>query len=230
MIEVRHIFKSYGKQDVLKDISFALQKGEVTAFLGANGAGKTTTMNIMCGILAPDRGNVLIEGKDIFENPLATKQKIGYLPEDNPLYMDMYVDEYLEYVALLYNFSKKKIRQVVDEAIESVELTKEYKKKIGALSQGNKQRVGLAQVLVHDPEVLILDEPTTGLDPSQQFKINTLIRNIGRSKAILFSSHRIDDVEGVASRYLLIKDGVLLLEEPIEKLDSIKEHFYTTVL
>jgi len=225
MIEVKDIKKSYGKNEVLHGISFILQKGEITAFLGANGAGKTTTMNILAGIIPATSGNILIDGVNMEDNPVQLKKRIGYLPEDNPLYQNMYVREYLEYVARIY-LAKAEIKEKVQETIEKVGLTAEYKKKIGALSHGNKQRVGLGQAIIHDPEILILDEPATGLDPTQQMKLNNLIKEWGQSKIILFSSHRLDDVSDIASRYLVIKDGNLILDEKADQIESIKEYFY----
>lgn len=227
MIKLINISKSFGKQEVLHDISFSLKKGEVTAFLGVNGVGKTTTMNIMTGIMMADKGRVLVDDVDLLNQPIEIKKKIGYLPENNPLYGDMYVREYLEYVAKIY-LGKLATKECVDNIIECVDLKDKCNKKIQTLSHGNKQRVGLGQALIHDPEILILDEPTNGLDPNQQFKINNLIREIGKSKVVLFSSHRLDDVADVASRYLLLKNGSLVLDEPAMNINSIKEYFYTT--
>jgi len=226
MVEVCNISKSFGKQKVLHDISFTLKKGEVTAFLGVNGAGKTTTMNIIAGVFSADTGEVKIDALNVENNPVAYKSKIGYLPEDNPLYEDMYVREYLEYVAKIYNH-KENLQAKVSEMLERVDLTNEYKKKIRTLSHGNKQRVGLAQALIHDPEILILDEPSTGLDPMQQLKINNLIKELGQTKTVLFSSHRLDDVSDIASRYLVLKDGALVLDGQVDDVDSIKEYFFT---
>ncbi len=224
VIEIINISKSFGKQEVLHNISFSLKKGEITAFLGANGAGKTTTMNIMTGVLSPDRGKVMVNGSSLSTDTVQIKKTIGYLPENNPLYGDMYVREYLEYAGSIY--SKKEVKSKVDEMIERVDLKDEYKKKIHTLSQGNKQRVGLAQALIHDPEILILDEPANGLDPGQQFRINNLIRELGQSKILLFSSHRLDDVADIASRCLLLKAGSLILDESVANIESIKEYFY----
>lgn len=224
MVEVDNVSKNFGKQQVLYDITFSLAKGEIVALLGANGAGKTTTMNIIAGILHADNGNVVIDGLTIEDNPAEYKSKIGYLPENNPLYEDMYVREYLEYVAGIYGKKERKNR--VSEIIECVDLTNEYKKKIGTLSHGNKQRVGLAQALIHDPEILILDEPSTGLDPMQQSKINNLVQELGKTKAVLFSSHRLDDVSLIATRYLILREGRLLMDSPAGDVESIKEHFF----
>lgn len=224
MVEVCNISKSFGKQKVLHDVNFVLKKGEVVAFLGANGAGKTTTMSIITGILPPDTGAVRIDGLNL-NNPIEYKSKIGYLSENNPLYGDMYVGEYLEYVAKIYNI-KENTSIKVSEIIERVDLSNESKKKIRTLSHGNRQRVGLAQTLIHDPEILILDEPSTGLDPIQQLKINDLIKELGKTKTILFSSHRLDDVSDIATRYLVLRDGTLVLDKPAGDIDSIKEYFF----
>lgn len=226
MVEIKGISKFFGKRQVLHDVSFSLPKNEITAFLGVNGAGKTTTMNIITGVLAADSGKVFINGADLEDNPVEAKRAIGYLPENNPLYSDMYVREYIEYAARIY-IPKGDIKSRVSDIVERVGLTSEYNKKIRTLSQGNKQRVGLAQALIHNPDILILDEPSNGLDPVQQQKINNLIKELGQSKTILFSSHRLDDVSDVASRYLVINEGYLVFDETSGNIDSIKEYFYT---
>lgn len=225
MIKVNGISKSYGSQQALDNVSFLLNKGEITAFLGPNGAGKTTMMNIITGVLASDTGNILVDGKDIISDSLKIKSKIGYLPEYNPLYEDMYVQEYLEYSINFYPSLTNKKQRIAD-IIEQVGLTNEYKKKIGALSYGNKKRVGLAQAIVHDPEILILDEPTNGLDPNQHQKIKNLIVEFGKSKVVLFSSHRFDDVEDIASHYLILNKGKLVLNERATDIQSIEQTFY----
>lgn len=221
---VEKISKSFGKREILHDISFKLEKG-VTVFLGANGAGKSTTMNIMAGVLAADKGNIFIDRIDLAKEPEKAKRKIGYLPENNPLYADMYVREYLEYAAGIY-LPKKSINEKVDHMIEELDLQEEHHKLIRTLSHGNKQRVGLAQALIHNPEILILDEPNNGLDPIQQMKVNNLIKELSRSKIILFSSHRLDDVSDIADRYLIINKGKLVFDQNAENTDSIKEKFY----
>lgn len=226
MVEVKSISKFFGKREVLRDVSFSLRENEITAFLGVNGAGKSTTMNIVAGVLPAHSGRVIVDGFDIEENPTEAKRRIGYLPENNPLYGDMYVREYIEYAARIY-MPKGNIKDRVSDIVERVGLTAECNKKIRALSHGNKQRVGLAQALVHDPDILILDEPSNGLDPVQQQKINNLIKELGQSKTILFSSHRLDDVSDIASRYLVIKEGHLVLDEMSANIDSIKEYFYS---
>ncbi|SHF54860.1 ABC transporter ATP-binding protein [Dysgonomonas macrotermitis] len=225
MIEICDISKDYGKEKALNSISFSLKKGEITAFLGPNGAGKTTLMNILAGVLQPSSGKILYDNEDISANPVKIKSKTGYLPEYNPLYEDMYVREYLEYAAAFY-LPKKEIQGRVSEMIETTGLKDEYRKKIGALSYGNKKRVGLAQALIHNPDILILDEPTNGLDPNQHQKIKALITEISPSKIVLFSSHRFDDVEGIASHYLILNKGNLVLNDRADNIASIENSFY----
>lgn len=226
MIEVCNISKSYGSHEVLHDVSFTLNKGEITAFLGPNGAGKSTTMNIIAGVISATKGQVSINGEDIQENPLKIKQGIGYLPEYNPLYEDMYVKEYLEYAAHIY-LPKAEVKQRVDEMIQVVSLESEYRKKIHSLSNGNKQRVGLAQALIHNPDILILDEPSNGLDPNQQANMMELIVELGKSKVVLYSSHRFDDVSNIASRYLVLNKGSLVFDGKASDVVSVKDLFNT---
>ncbi len=182
-IEVKNLYKYYGEQAAVRDVSFSVKKGEIVAFLGPNGAGKSTTMKIMTGFMPASEGEVFICGKKVDIDKLDTRQIIGYLPENNPLYTDMYVREYLEFVGRIYKIKNLKAR--VSEMIHAVGLDVEQHKKIGALSKGYRQRVGLAQAIIHDPEVLILDEPTTGLDPNQLVEIRELIRSIGKEKTVL---------------------------------------------
>lgn len=226
MIEVCNISKVYGKHEALHDVSFKLNRGEITAFLGPNGAGKSTTMNIIVGAISATKGRVLINGEDITENPLKIKQNIGYLPEYNPLYEDMYVREYLEYAAGIY-LPHSSIEQRVDEMIETVSIESEYRKKIHSLSNGNKRRVGLAQALIHNPEILILDEPSNGLDPNQHAKMMELIVELGKSKVVLYSSHRFDDVSDIASHYLILNKGNLAFDGKAEDVSSISDLFYS---
>lgn len=226
MIEVCNISKSYGSHEVLHDVSFTLNKGEITAFLGPNGAGKSTTMNIIAGVISATKGQVSINGEDIQENPQKIKQGIGYLPEYNPLYEDMYVKEYLEYAAHIY-LPKAEVKQRVDEMIQVVSLESEYRKKIHSLSNGNKQRVGLAQALIHNPDILILDEPSNGLDPNQQANMMELIVELGKSKVVLYSSHRFDDVSNIASRYLVLNKGSLVFDGKASDVVSVKDLFNT---
>lgn len=226
MIEVQNVSKSYANSEALHDVSFSLKKGEIAAFLGPNGAGKSTTMNIIAGVLSATKGCVLIDGQDILAKPEEVKKNIGYLPEYNPLYEDMYVLEYLEYAASIY-LAHSKVKERVDEMIQTVSIESEYHKKIHALSNGNKRRVGLAQALIHNPDILILDEPSNGLDPNQHAKMIELIAELGKSKVILYSSHRFDDVSDIASRYLILNKGSLVFDGKAQEVSSISDLFYT---
>jgi ABC-2 type transport system ATP-binding protein len=192
-IEVTRLVKQYGPQTAVDQISFSVQKGEIVGFLGPNGAGKSTTMKMITGYLEPDGGDILVCGIPVRQQPLEAKRKIGYLPEANPLYYEMYVREYLDFMAGVHKVDKPSAR--IDEVIRLTGLQPESHKKIGQLSKGYKQRVGLAAALIHNPEVLILDEPTTGLDPNQIVEIREVIRNLGRDKTVLFSSHILQEVE-----------------------------------
>lgn len=208
-LKVENISKFYDTQHVLDNVSFQLQSGEITGFLGPNGAGKTTTMNIITGYLQGWSGNVSVLGKDLRTNALAIRKMIGYLPEHNPIDEQLYVREYLDYVAKIY-LPKSNARNAVKEVIEKVDLGKEQHKKIGQLSKGYKQRVGLAQALVHEPKVLILDEPTTGLDPNQLELIRQLIRSEGKDKIVLLSTHIMQEVEALCDRTLIINKGKIV--------------------
>lgn len=224
MIEVKNISKKYNQIKAIEGISFQLSQGEIIGFLGPNGAGKSTTMKILAGTLKADEGSVSVFGNDIIENPLKAKTHIGYLPEDNPLYDNMYVKEFLEYISSVYSILNRK--KVIDEMIEKVGLGKEYGKKIGTLSKGNRQRVGLAQALIHNPDFLILDEPTSGLDPNQQIEIRELLLNISQSKIILFSSHILQEVTNICTRYIIINNGKIVLDEKSGNVESIEDIFY----
>ncbi|WP_233901667.1 ATP-binding cassette domain-containing protein, partial [Tenacibaculum piscium] len=184
-IQLTEISKFYGTQKAVNSISFEAKKGEIVGFLGPNGAGKSTTMKILTGFIPPSEGTVFVNGIDVLKNPIEAQKNIGYLPEHNPLYLEMYVREYLQFQAAIYKVSKNKIAEV----IKKVGLTSEAHKKIGELSKGYRQRVGLAAAILHDPEVLILDEPTTGLDPNQLVEIRELIKELGKDKTVLFSTH-----------------------------------------
>ena len=212
-ITLSHISKSYGTQQVLKDISFSIGKGEIVGFLGPNGAGKTTTMRILAGSLGYEKGSAKICGVEVKDVPMETKRNVGYLPEQNPLYTDMYVKEYLLFVAEMYKLGKEKQKRV-DELIDLVGLRGEFQKKIGQLSKGFRQRVGLAQALIHDPKVLILDEPTTGLDPNQLVEIRNLIKEIGKDRTVLFSTHIMQEIEAVCNRLIIINKGEILADYP----------------
>ncbi len=209
-IEINNLFKYYGEQAAVKNVSFSIPKGQVVGFLGPNGAGKSTTMKIITGFIPASEGSVSVCGIPVDTNNLKTRQKIGYLPESNPLYTDMYVREYLEFVGRIYKIIN--LKQRVNEMIDLVGLGVEQHKKIEALSKGYKQRVGLAQAIIHDPEVLILDEPTSGLDPNQLVEIRELIKNIGKEKTVLLSTHIMQEVEAICQRVLIIKQGVLVAD------------------
>ncbi len=211
MIEVKNIFKKYGEQVAINDISFSINQGEIVGFLGPNGAGKSTMMKIINSYISSDGGEVKIAGLDISKNSIDTKKKIGYLPENNPLYTEMYVREYLEYVAELYEVPSSEIEEVIDVT----GLKNEANKNISQLSKGYKQRVGLAAAIIHNPEYLILDEPTTGLDPNQIVEIRSLIKSFGKQKTILLSTHILQEVEAMCDRVIIINKGNLVLDEKI---------------
>jgi ABC-2 type transport system ATP-binding protein len=217
-IEVKDLLKVYGEQKAVNHISFKVAKGEIVGFLGPNGAGKSTTMKIITGYLQPTGGEAVVCGISVKDDPLAVKKKIGYLPELNALYYDMYVREYLGFIAELHQVPSPK--EAVEQAIEIVGLKPESKKKIGQLSKGYKQRVGLAAALVHQPEVLILDEPTSGLDPNQIIEIREVIRQQGKDKTVLFSSHILQEVEAICDRVIIINKGELVADDQLVKLQS----------
>jgi ABC-2 type transport system ATP-binding protein len=215
-IEIKDLVKTYGEQKAVNAISFKVEKGEIVGFLGPNGAGKSTTMKILTGYLGQDSGEARICGISVNEQPLETKRKIGYLPEANPLYPDMYVREYLEFIADIHKVADKKNR--IEAVITLVGLSVESKKKLGQLSKGYKQRVGLAAALIHDPEVLILDEPTSGLDPNQIIEIREVIKALGRDKTVLFSSHILQEVEALCDRVVIINKGRLVADSSLSRL------------
>jgi ABC-2 type transport system ATP-binding protein len=219
-IEVQNVSKYYGSQAALKNVSFKLKKGEVVGFLGPNGAGKSTMMKIITCYLPPSEGIVNVAGLSIDDKALEIRKKVGYLPETNPLYPEMYIREYLEFAAGFYRIANKKSR--VEEMIELVGLGLESHKRIGELSKGYRQRVGLAQALIHDPEVLILDEPTSGLDPNQLEDIRKLIRKIGKEKTVLLSTHIMQEVEAVCNRVIIIKLGEIVADDSVDVLKSTK--------
>ena len=210
-IEIKNLTKYYGTQKALDNVSFSVGSGTVVGFLGPNGAGKSTLMKIVTGLLSPTSGTVLVEGLDVAENINQIKKIIGYLPENNPLYLDMYVKEYLQYTANIYHLSNTD--KVVDEVIGRTGLEAECRKKIGALSKGYKQRVGLAQAIIHNPQVLILDEPTTGLDPNQIVEIRNLILELGREKTILLSTHIMQEVQAICHQMAILDHGVLVAND-----------------
>ncbi len=215
-IEVNNLSKHYGEQKAVDAVSFRVGKGQIVGFLGPNGAGKSTTMKIITGFLNQDEGEALVCGINVKNDPLLTKSKIGYLPEANPLYYEMYVREYLDFIADVHSISNKKQR--IEEVIAMVGLSLESKKKVGQLSKGYKQRVGLAAALIHDPEVLILDEPTTGLDPNQIIEIRDVIRRLGENKTVLFSSHILQEVEAICDRVVIINKGKVVADDSIGSL------------
>ena len=220
MIEIKDVSKTYGEQFALDHVSFKVDKGEIVGLLGPNGAGKSTLMKIITCYIPPSDGDVIVCGHSIYDAPLAVRRHIGYLPELNPLYPDMYVREYLRFAAGLGGVKNRKER--ADEMIELTGLTPEAHKKISQLSKGYRQRVGLAQALIHDPEVLILDEPTTGLDPNQLEFIRTLIRNSGKDKAVLLSTHIMQEVEAMCSRAIVINHGRIVADESMNGLNAKK--------
>ena len=215
-IKVDQILKVYGTQKAVDTISFEVKQGEIVGFLGPNGAGKSTTMKMITGYLLPDGGKIEVCGLTVEGEALATKKKIGYLPELNPLYQDMYVREYLDFVAGLHQITSSKKR--VEEVIALTGLTPEADKLIEQLSKGYKQRVGLAAALIHDPEVLILDEPTTGLDPNQIIEIREVIKALGKQKTILFSTHILQEVEAICSRVIIINKGKIVADAGLQEL------------
>ena len=220
MIEVNKVTKKYGSRFAVEDLSFSVEKGEVVGFLGPNGAGKTTTMKIITGYMIPTAGNVKIEGVDIIDDHINIKRKMGYLPEAPPLYADMYVRDYLSYVARLKNCPKDQISSLVDAVIEKTGLQDVEKRLISNISKGYKQRTGLAQALVSDPEILILDEPTVGLDPNQVIEIRNLIAQLKGKHTIILSTHILSEVQVSCDRVIIIKDGRMVTQE---SLDSLKQ-------
>jgi len=219
-IELQNITKLYGTQKALDDVSLSINKGEITGLLGPNGAGKSTMMKIICCYLPPSKGKASIYGFDVMDEPMKVKSLIGYLPENNPLYTDMYVREYLTYIAGIFKITSG-IEERIDEVIELTGLKVEQNKKIGALSKGYRQRVGLAQALIHDPDVMILDEPTTGLDPNQLLEIRELIKKIGKEKTVLLSTHIMQEVEAICDRVLIINNGKLIADEATSEISKL---------
>ncbi len=220
-LQVSNLVKIYGEQKAVNNISFAINKGEIVGFLGPNGAGKSTTMKMITGYLQPDGGSALVCGIDVADDPIAVKKKIGYLPEANPLYYDMYVREYLQFIAGVHQI--KEAKQNINHVIELTGLTTESKKKTGQLSKGYKQRVGLAAALIHQPEVLILDEPTSGLDPNQIIEIRNVIKEEAKNKTVLFSSHILSEVQAICSRIIIINKGQLVADDTIQNLGKTKK-------
>ena len=218
-ITVNSVSKSYKSQKALNNISFSADKGQIIGFLGPNGAGKSTMMKILTGFIKPDQGAVFIDDIDVLKNSIAAQKVIGYLPEHNPLYAEMYVREYLKFQAAIYKVANNQI----EDCIEKVGLTLEVNKKIHQLSKGYQQRVGIAAAILHNPKVLILDEPTTGLDPNQIIEIRALIQELGKNKTVLFSTHIMQEVEAVCDRVIIIKKGEILVDKKLEELQDSKQ-------
>ncbi|MCB0458623.1 MAG: gliding motility-associated ABC transporter ATP-binding subunit GldA [Flavobacteriaceae bacterium] len=218
-IEVQQVSKQYGTQKALDGVSFSIKSGEIVGFLGPNGAGKSTLMKIITTYISQSEGVVTVNGHNVSTAPMQVKQSVGYLPEHNPLYLDMYVKEYIHFSAQVHGVAKER----VNEVIAQVGLTPEAHKKIGQLSKGYRQRVGLAVALLHDPEVLILDEPTTGLDPNQLVDIRNLIKEIGKTKTVLFSTHIMQEVEAVCDRVIIINKGRIVTDNKLADLKGDKD-------
>ena len=218
-IEVANITKMYGAQMALKDVSFTIKKGEIVGFLGPNGAGKSTMMKILTTYIEASGGEAKVNDFGVLDHPKSVQQSIGYLPEHNPLYLEMYVREYLQFNASIFKIPKEEITRI----IELTGLTSEAHKKIEQLSKGYRQRVGLASALLHNPDVLILDEPTTGLDPNQLIEIRELIKNVGKEKTVLLSTHIMQEVEAICDRVIIINKGEVVLDKPLEDLSDSKE-------
>lgn len=219
-LEVSHLSKFYGNQKALDEVSFSATPGRILGFLGPNGAGKSTTMKIITGYLSADAGQVKILGENALENPKFVSPKIGYLPENNPLYLDLYVREFLEFSGGLYGMRSSHIRSRVEELVRKTGLSTEQHKKIGQLSKGYRQRVGLARALIHDPQVVILDEPTTGLDPNQLVEIRNLICEIAKDKTLIFSTHIMQEVEAICHDVVIINKGRILAASPLSELKA----------
>lgn len=217
-IKVSHVTKKYDSQLALNDVNLNIEKGRIVGLLGPNGAGKSTLMKIITCFIPPTEGTVTVEGHDILDNPMEVRRCVGYLPEHNPLYLDMYVREYLEFVAGIHHITGIEAKKRIDEMIEKTGLTVEMRKKIGALSKGYRQRVGLAQAMMHNPSVLILDEPTSGLDPNQLIDIRALITELGKEKTVLLSTHIMQEVEAMCPEIIIINKGVVVANDKIENI------------
>lgn len=217
-IKVSHVTKKYDRQLALNDVNLDIEKGRIVGLLGPNGAGKSTLMKIITCFIPPTEGTVSVEGYDILDDPMEVRRCVGYLPEHNPLYLDMYVREYLEFVAGIHHITGTDAKKRIDEMIEKTGLTVEMRKKIGALSKGYRQRVGLAQAMMHNPSVLILDEPTSGLDPNQLVEIRALITELGKEKTVLLSTHIMQEVEAMCPEIIIINKGVVVANDRIENI------------
>ncbi len=222
-IQVKNLSKNYGKQSAVQDLNFRLEEGQIVGFLGPNGAGKSTTLKMMMGLIRPSDGSILIDGKDPQEQEIALKKQIGYLAENNPLYPDLYVREFLAFIGNIHQL--KNLDHRIQEVIEWVGLQKEAQKKIQELSKGYQQRVGIAMAILHDPKVLILDEPTSGLDPNQRAEIRDLIKSLQKNRIILFSSHILSEVEAICDRVLLLHQGKLVSDSPMKDIKDLEKFF-----
>lgn len=222
MIQVKNLTKDYGPRRAINKLNFSVAKGDVVGFLGPNGAGKSTTMKIITGFMAPSQGSAAVAGFDVFENPIEVKKRIGYLPETPPVYGDMFVRDYLRYVAQLKQVSKENIEKCVDRAIEKTNLGDVQKRLIQHLSKGYRQRVGIAQAIVSDPEVLILDEPTVGLDPKQVAEIRELIKSLKGQHTIILSTHILPEVEATCEKVIIINKGEIVAEDSIHNLATME--------
>ena len=217
-IELKEVSKIYKNQKAVEKISFSAKKGEIIGFLGPNGAGKSTTMKMLTGFVKPSSGKIFVNGIDISANVVASQKEIGYLPEHNPLYKELYVKEYLQFCAEIHQIQNKK--ESIESVIEQIGLTNEAPKKIHQLSKGYQQRVGLAGAILHNPSILVLDEPTTGLDPNQLIEIRNLIKQLGKNKIVLFSTHIMQEVEAVCNRVIILKKGRIILDESLANLQK----------
>jgi ABC-2 type transport system ATP-binding protein len=222
-IEAQNLSKTYVKQSAVQDLNFRLEEGQIVGFLGPNGAGKSTTLKMLLGLIQPSSGSVQIDGKDPQDQAISLKKQIGYLAENNPLYPEMYVREFLEFIANIHQLENAQAR--IQEVIEWVGLQKEAHKKIQELSKGYQQRVGIALAIIHDPKILILDEPTSGLDPNQRDEIRDLIQSLRKNRIILFSSHILSEVEAICDRVLLIHQGKLVSDSPMKEIKDLEKFF-----
>ena len=223
-VRVNNLTKTFEGQFALNRISFSAEKGEILGFLGPNGAGKSTTMKIATCYLPPTAGEVIVSGMNVMEHPVEVRRRVGYLPEHNPLYQEMYVHEYLGFIGGLHQLKKRRLLERVKEMVSLCGLTQEQNKKIGTLSKGYRQRVGLAQALIHDPEVLILDEPTTGLDPNQIVEIRSLIKEISIEKTVIFSTHIMQEVQALCDRAVIINRGEIVADSKVSELTTSSDH------
>ena len=225
LVSVDHVTRRFGRHCAVNDISFSVRRGEIIGFLGPNGAGKSTTMNMVCGVLASSSGSIIIAGHDIVDAPTQAKQYLGYLPEKPPLYPDHTVDVYLEYCARLHGMAKPERESAIAAIKQQCGLTEMGQRLIGNLSRGYQQRIGIAQAIIHSPAVVILDEPTAGLDPNQIVEIRTLIRDLGQDHSVILSTHILSEVQGVCDRVMILHNGDLVLDTPAAGIDDLEQTF-----